>query len=514
VVRGRTTSNEWKVRVEARIDGDDGRHVGRSRADVSSAWKTLVTPISTPGVIEVRFAARGNAADLQEGFTVWAGPEILTRRRVGEARRRLVKALRHYGLRGSVARLKTRAGGLTRQSYDEWISRQTPTADELAAMRREAEGLEYKPAIAVLLRSRGDGNELRRSCASLVSQAYPLWEAWVYQEQGSVALDADFGRDPRFFVLPAGTSAASLRNAALARTGAAFVASLDAPDELGPHALYEFAKVINVESGVDLLYSDEDRVVRDGSCGDFKPGWSPEYLLSRDYLGRLTAIRKSVLEQIGGYSERAGEAIDYDAALRATARSARVRHVPKVLYHRRTAPAASLVDDERRTLERFCAESGRAATIVPAGPRIWRVKHRLSERPRVTLVIPTDARAANRSGEALVTQCVRSVLERTTYRNFDLLLVDNGQLPNELLELLEDVPHARATYSWTGAFNFSRKINYAVSHVSAEYVVLLNDDIEVIGPEWLEAMMEYRSGRDWGGRRRIGLTAGCSTLAS
>jgi hypothetical protein len=189
---------------------------------------------------------------------------------------------------------------------------------------------------------------------------------------------------------------------------------------------------------------------------------------------------------------------DYDMALRAASSGARIIHVPKVLCHRGAdrLPAARVLESERQALEMACQDDGRTAVVLPgAVPNLWRIRHRLHGEPRITIVIPTDAQsAATLAGnQPLVAQCIRSIIERTTYANYDLLVADNGRLPEEASRLLAGVPHTRISYEWRGPFNFSRKINYAVGNATGEFVLLLNDDVEVINPDWLTAMLEYAS---------------------
>jgi hypothetical protein len=125
-------------------------------------------------------------------------------------------------------------------------------------------------------------------------------------------------------------------------------------------------------------------------------------------------------------------------------------------------------------------------------PGIWRARHRILQPARVTIVVPTDGRPApDGDGEGLVVQCLRGILERTSYADYDVLVVDNGYLPEAAATLLRQMPHRRATYTYDPPFNFSEKINFAVAQVDSPYVLLMNDDVEPINPEWLTAMVEY-----------------------
>jgi len=188
-------------------------------------------------------------------------------------------------------------------------------------------------------------------------------------------------------------------------------------------------------------------------------------------------------------------ALDYDLALRVTPSARRIAHVADVLYHR-GSPAPGHPDSASpaaaSALADAAAHSGFTAAVAPgtmAG--VWRARLTVADPPRVSIVIPTDGRGPGGSAPAFVAACVRSLRQRTRYPHYDLLVCDNGNLTADTRAFLDTVPHRRVTYRWEGAFNFPNKINFAVAQSDAPYVVLLNDDVEPINADWLDAMLEY-----------------------
>jgi glycosyltransferase involved in cell wall biosynthesis len=494
-------SADSRVRFQVSIDG-----VG-SEACVagSNEWVPLRVPsISTGGTgpVLILFRTRvvaGTAANIQP---VWGAPTLHWRRSLADASRMLVRAVRQYGIRGVLARIAAhgRAGALeSRATYRAWLAARTPSAAALEEMRRAAQVASPCTKFAVLVIGPGDA-ALLRTIHSLAQQAHSAWEAWIWwpNPQKPPELEDAVGADRRLRIVADARTETDARNAMANESSADYVACVDAGDELAPSALFELATRAGGAPPVDIFYSDEDRQLPEGP-GDprFKPGWSPEYLQSRMYLGKLVAMRRRAVLAAGGYRPGMEGAHDYDVALRISAISDAVTHVPAILCHGRATeryPPAVRLAAERRALHEFCKLTGRNATVAAGmSPGIWRIRPRLEDTPQVTIVIPTDARSGPTStgSRPLVTQCIRSIIERTAYSHYDLVIADNGRFPVDGLSLLDRVPHERVTYRWTGDFNFSRKINFAVAHARGEYVLLLNDDMEVINAEWLTAMLEY-----------------------
>ncbi|MEJ7606723.1 MAG: glycosyltransferase [Bryobacteraceae bacterium] len=286
----------------------------------------------------------------------------------------------------------------------------------------------------------------------------------------------------------------------------ASIALLDNDDELSPDALFEVVKALNEDREVDFLYSDEDKIAEDGTYCDhyFKPDWSPDHLHSVMYLLHLLVFQKDIFYEAGGFRTDYSGAQDYDLSLRLSRKSKKIHHIAKILYHWRkiASSAASAVDAKPEALSAagealasHIRDSAIEADVLPGKfMGSFRVKHRIGGSPRVTLCITTndgDADVPERGGSTL-SHFVRSIVERTDYSNYELLIVDNRNLSAATRKNLADVEYRLVSYTGSQKpFNFARKANFAFSQIRTEHLVLLNDDLEVIGPEWLSALLEF-----------------------
>lgn len=286
------------------------------------------------------------------------------------------------------------------------------------------------------------------------------------------------------------------------------LAFLDHDDKLHPQALAEIAHAYDSDPSIDLIYTDEDKLSPAGShCDPFlKPDWSPEYLSSVMYLLHCLSVRTSLFWQIGGLRSEFDGAQDYDLALRATARARRVHHIPRILYHWRKSPESASTGMEAKP---YAVEAGRrvlasaAAEMNPPAradhgllPGTYRLRRDFDRPPPVTLVIITSDPVSEVQGRGrirILPNFLHSVIERSTYPDYRVLVVDDGELSAQTLDLLAecDGSHVSLQREAEAEFNFARKVNFAVAHVETEHFVLLNDDLEVISPGWIEALMDY-----------------------
>jgi GT2 family glycosyltransferase len=492
--------------VRATIDGDT--FVRSCITESGAGWVPFVLPFRPrrPGArVTITFGSTAGG-DSSGACAVWGSPTIEWRKSIGEIRQSLWRSLRQHGVAGLLNRLRAHrstAPEASLESYHTWLAAHTPDGATLARLRGNS-APRKQPCVAVLVIGNRNQAAVSRTLASLDRQVHSGWEAWICSS--GAATDSQFDAvtsldgSTRVRAISAATNADAL-NAACAGSSAELVAVVDAGDELTADAVHALSECVARYPDSDLVYSDEDLASPEGPrAPSFKPGWSPEFLLSRMYPGRLLTIRRSLLQEIGGYRHEADGALEYDVMLRAVARSDRVQHVPKILY-RAAAPRMTVAVSERRALEDFCRQTGREATVLPgSAPGTWRLRHHVSARPQVTIVIPTHA-APGRTAEGLqplITQCLRSIIGRTSHRPYDVVIADDGHLPDAAAALLAQVPHRRVTYTSAGPFNYSRKINFAVGHAEGEYVLLLNDDIEVINADWLTSMLEYAQQKEIG----------------
>jgi len=389
--------------------------------------------------------------------------------------------------------------------YGQWLQAHHSRPADLARLREVSEVLPVRPVISLVLGVAGPlGERGEATVASVLAQVYPHWELCLgdaaSDPRTASALAAYAARDPR--IRPAARAAtgdiASARAAALAGATGDFAGFLEAGDLLAPDACFEAALCLNRRPDVDMLYSDEDTIDASGALRDphFKPDWAPDSFLSRMYTGHFAVYRRALIEELGGLRPEFGDGDEYDLALRLTERSASIHHVPRVLYHRRAQPSTGPGDAPgdsngaaRRALGEALERRGEPGEVrdVPGSPGVHIVRYRIAAPSQVTIIVPTRDH-----GEDL-DRCLTSVFARTTYPNFEVLLVDNGTTETASRAVLahwaERDPRLRLL-EYDVPFNYARINNWAAQHARGAFLVLLNNDTEIVTADWLEAMVE------------------------
>jgi O-antigen biosynthesis protein len=385
--------------------------------------------------------------------------------------------------------------------YAAWIMRNEAGKAELAAQRRAR--WDCPPRIVLLLPIAAAPHPgLAAAIRAVVAQTYRSWELRLITTDRwseSAKRAADLYSDPRICVLaaPDGSGLADLCNRGLAAAGGEYVAMITAADRLPGFALFETAQAIRRNPQADLIYSDEDCLSASGmlrSAPLFKPDWSPDTLQSRNYIGDLCVLRRALIERVGGFREEFDDALGYDLVLRASEQARQIVHIPKVLYHRRVQDATIAGEGApalfqaagRRALAQHLQRKGRDGTIEDGlRPGTFCVRNPLSDHPLVSILIPT------KDQPRLLQQCIES-LDRSSYRNYEIVLIDNGSERPETKALYDSLgqrPHVRMI-SWPGPFNFAAINNDAAHHARGEMLLLLNDDTEAVNPDWMERMLE------------------------
>ncbi|HEX8666261.1 MAG TPA: glycosyltransferase family 2 protein, partial [Beijerinckiaceae bacterium] len=386
--------------------------------------------------------------------------------------------------------------------YAAWLETFDDDPVRDAPLWRERMARAPLPSFAVFVAvEEFDAEKLGRTVASLHAQLHDIWELHIVAGAELKPYLGDLTaagpeRDPRIVLgigQPEDEPTTGL-NDALARTGADWVLTLHPGDVLRPHALAALA-LAAAEPAPEILYSDEDRIGPNSKRQDpyFKPDWSPDLLRSWNYLGCLTTIRTDCLRRLGGWREGFGATRDHDLALRATESlpGERIRHVPKVLVHVADgapdpgAPSDAAAGSARAVAEHL-ARTGRRAQVEPVtGRSVLRLRYALPEPPPlVSVIIPTRDRLP------LLRGCVASILAKTAYPAFETIVVDNNSEEPETLAWFREIAADRRVrvLSYPGPFNFSAINNFAVGEARGAVVALVNNDIEVIAPDWLDEM--------------------------
>lgn len=399
-----------------------------------------------------------------------------------------------------------------RRDYSTWVQRfDTPRLEQTITLRARIESLSFaqRPLISVLMPTYNTPERwLRRAIESVREQLYPNWELCIADDASTAphvrtVLDDYARRDGRIKVAyrdqNGHISAAS--NTALDLATGEFTSLLDHDDELAPHALAEIVFALGANASLEFIYSDEDKIDEQGRRFDpyFKPAWNPDLLLGQNYTCHLSTFRTARLRSIGGFRIGYEGSQDWDLTLRAveTLRADQVHHIPRILYHWRAIPGSTaLVIDQkndypfvaaRKALADHLERTHTAAELVSVTGRHWRIKRALPPSPpKVSIIIPT------RNAESLLRISVGSLLARTSYPNFEIIVVNNRSDDAGALSYFEELRRTGVrVVDYDAPFNFSALNNFAVREASGSVLAFLNNDIEVISPDWLDEMVSH-----------------------
>jgi glycosyltransferase involved in cell wall biosynthesis len=365
---------------------------------------------------------------------------------------------------------------------------------------------EQKPLISIIMPVYNvDPKWLKKAIDSIIGQWYDKWELCIADDKSTNKKTLDYLQgldDPRIKVrfLEENLNISGASNAALELAKGDYIALMDNDDEITPDALYEMVKCIN-EADADFIYSDEDFISEEGECSNphFKPDFSPDLLLSHNYITHFTCFKKSLLSQVGTFNSTFDGSQDYDLFLRLTEKTDKICHIKKVLYHWRTLESSTSLNSEAKP---EALERGRKVLIEAMRRRnikakvehanmhhYFRVRYPIENAPLVSIIIPFKDKPE------LLEMCIGSILEKSTYRNFEIIGISNNSAEEHTFETmvsLEKRDTRVSFYEYNVAFNYADINNHAVkAYAKGEHILLLNNDIEVITPEWIEAMLEH-----------------------
>lgn len=394
------------------------------------------------------------------------------------------------------------------EDYDDWIqSYDTPGDDDILRIRAAIEAMPSKPFISIIMPVYNPpASFLARAIESVLEQIYPCWELCIADDASTEPAVAETlsryaARDERIKIVRRSTNGhiSVASNTALELATGDYVALLDHDDELAAHALFCVAREIVLHPDTDMLFSDEDKIDASGfrSAPYFKSDWDPDLILSQNAFCHLGVFRRSLLEQVGGFRVGYEGSQDHDLVLRVSELTTprQIRHIPRILYHWRmiqgsTATAASEKPYAwlagKRAIEEHLQRVGHAAKVLPAaGGAFYRISYDLPAQPRVSIIVPT------RDEFGLLKDCIDSLCKISTYRNIEIIIVDNGSVEPKTLAYLDDLARSQVAKVIRDdrTFNYSRLNNAAAQGATGDYLCLLNNDTVVISPDWLHEMV-------------------------
>lgn len=394
-------------------------------------------------------------------------------------------------------------------NYQAWLERfDTLSNEDRQLIRKHIERINRKPVISVVMPVYNPHEEfLRAAIESVRQQLYPHWELCIADDASTTpearrVLEEFREQDPRIKVCYRTENGhiAEASNSALEQATGKFIALLDQDDVLAEQALYLFAVEISEHPDCVLLYSDEDKLTEGRMRFEpyHKPDWNYQLFLSQNYISHLGVYRTEVVRSLGGFRKGFEGSQDYDLALRMIekARPRDIRHIPVVLYHWR-ATTTSTASDQRtkdyskasslRALNDHLARTRVNAKATPAAHTdFFRIRYELPKvNPLVTIIIPT------RDQPALLRKCIESIFRNTHYPKWEIIVIDNRSTDENALHYLQQLSHKDpvTVLRYDHPFNYSAINNYAIRHARGEVLCLLNNDTQVITPEWIEEML-------------------------
>ncbi|MGA7935162.1 MAG: glycosyltransferase family 2 protein [Kovacikia sp.] len=432
---------------------------------------------------------------------------------------KLVKVWQERGTRGFLKFVYARSKELLRGklTYDQWVRQNRLTRSDILSAQRQIAEWQSRPTFSVVMPVYNvEAKWLEKAIQSVLNQIYPDWELCIADDASTQPhikplLTRYSKLDPRIKVVfrAENGNIVAASNSALELTTGDYIALLDHDDELAIDALFETAKLINQHPDADFIYSDEDKIDPQGKRLDpfFKPDWSPDYFHACMYTCHLGVYRTRLIRDLGGFRAGYDGSQDYDLVLRVVGKTRHIYHIPKILYHWRIIPTSVTAGEQAKPWAYLAARKALEDSLtsspypgwVEATPRpgFWRVRRHIIGQPLISIIIPSAGKVIDTPDGPLniLQNCIHSI-QRSTYRNFEIVVVDGYDIPEPTLEALTK-PLAEAPapnlqlVRCADPFNFSHRINQGAAKASGQFLLVLNDDIEVITPDWLESMLEF-----------------------
>lgn len=420
--------------------------------------------------------------------------------------------LKHYGPREFWIRLHERFEP-EEVPYDPWYEAYIP--DETALEKQRKHPFAYAPKISVVVPAyRTPSVFLKQMLESVLAQTYANWELCIANgspedKEMCQILDGYQTQDPRIRWQPlkANLGIAENTNAAFEMAQGDYIGLMDHDDLLAPNALFEVVQALNTDPRPEVVYTDEDKVTMDLK-EHFQPHLKPDFnldlLRSNNYICHFFTVSRAIMEKVGGFRREYDGAQDYDFIFRCVEAAGCVAHVPEILYHWRTHKASTAdnpaskmyaFDAGKRAIEAHLERTGTPGVVSHTKDLgFYRVKYPVQGSPLVSVIIP------NKDEKDTLQACIRSIRENTSYKHYEILIVENNSTTDEIFEYYKQLskePDVRILH-WNGVFNYSAINDFGAKNARGDYFLFLNNDITVITPDWMEEMLGVCQRREVG----------------
>lgn len=388
------------------------------------------------------------------------------------------------------------------ENYKIWIENNEPSQEELDNQRKYQ--FEYNPKISVIVPMYNTKEKyLKELIDSLIEQTYSNWELCLADgsDDKKDYVDKLVNQDHRikYKFLNGNDGISENSNRALELATGDYIALLDHDDILPIFSLFEIVKVINENKEAEFIYTDEDKLLeeKENRIGPhFKQDFAPDTLMSYNYICHFSIYKKSLMDRLGGFRKEFDGSQDYDLIFRVTEEANQIIHIPKILYHwRMNEDSVALSSDAKpyayeaakRVISAHLDRIGVKAKVEDAPILgIYKIKYEVVGNPKVSIIIP------NKDHKNDLKRCVESILEKTTYSNYEIVIVENNSTKSQIFDYygeIEKNEKIKVIKHNEKGYNYSKLNNYGVKNSDGEYIVLLNNDTQIITDDWIETML-------------------------
>lgn len=411
--------------------------------------------------------------------------------------------LRHYGPKEFWVKLTERFQA-DDVDYEQWYENHKALPEELEKQKNEK--WKRKPLISIVVPVYNTPQVfLRQMIESVQNQSYSEWELCIGnaspENKEMKKILEEYKKDARIkeVEIPENKGISQNTNRAMEIASGELIGLLDHDDLLAPNALYEIAKAVNEHPDPEVIYTDEDKVTTDLK-EHFQPHLKPDFnldlLRSNNYICHFFVASRDLIKRVGGFRPEFNGAQDYDLILRCTEQAKQIVHIPKILYHWRVHKASTAdnpaskmyaFDAGKRAIEEHlvrCRTKGTVQHTKDLG--FYRVKYEICGEPLVSIIIP------NKDQSEALKKCLDSIREKTSYRNYEIIIVENNSEEPETFAFYKKIAGEKIKIvTWEGEFNYSAINNFGVRHARGDYLLLLNNDVEIINGDWLTEMLSH-----------------------
>lgn len=478
-------------------DRNYGFKVSIAEEDVSGNWLVLV--------LENHLTRKICRIDLKKMYYRNSRRGRLARAFRRERMEKNKAYIRKFGVRGFCRQIAREVDPYSHENH-EWLKRHSASPGELFAQRRHV--FEEEPLISIVIPLYNTPLKyLEAVIGSIEKQTYRNWELCLADgsdnDEARQFIREKYRKDSRirYRKLKENRGISGNTNAAVDMAQGEFLMLCDHDDIVAPDALYEMVKALNEDSQVDIVYTDEDKVSMDGKIlydAYFKPDFNLDLLRSNNYICHIFMVRKSLVVQAGKFRSEYDGAQDYDFILRCCEQARKIYHVSKALYHWRAHPESTAGNPAsklyaykagkeavRAHYERLGMEAEVSMTEYPGR---YRTVFLVKGEPKVSILIP------NKDHMEDLKRVTDSIYEKSTYRNFEILILENGSMEEKTFAFYDKLKKEHENLrviTWEKEFNYSAVNNFGAEHAEGEYLLFLNNDIEIITPNWMEEMLGY-----------------------